>query len=137
MKIEERLENWARAQRSTGAGSGGSGLTSQIYFRSERVPGLSIDASVDGEDVGRVERAWRGLLPLDRKMLQMHYVWRMPAAVICRRLGLKVRPTTVFDLALAHAKRAIEERLHAPQPDFVSIQSIIEKLADDTLAKSK
>ncbi|WP_176316858.1 hypothetical protein [Burkholderia vietnamiensis] len=135
MTIETRLENWARSQRNGGGGEGGSdSLVANIYFPS--VGGRSIDSTLDLEDANRVEVAVRKLMPLDRKLLQLHYVWRKPPFVICRRLGLKVRPTTIFDFALAHAKRAVEEKLVQPPPRYVSVQTIIDKIAEG-VAESK
>lgn len=78
----------------------------------------------------------RKVMPLDRKLLQLHYVWRKAPFVICRRLGLKVRPTTIFDMALAHAKRAVEEKLVKPAPRYVSMQSIIDRMKEG-VAESK
>ncbi|QNB11574.1 hypothetical protein G5S35_08275 [Paraburkholderia tropica] len=147
MKIEERLENWARSQRNGGGGDGGGdSLVASIYFPTVR--GTTIDSTVDLADATMVETAVRRLMPQDRKLLQMHFVWRMPEPVICRRLGLKVRPkvrprvslTTVFDLAFAHAKRALEEMLRElkhPTREFVSMQSIIDKLKSNPLAETE
>ncbi len=101
-------------------------MVANIYFPSVR--GETIDSSIDVKDAAAVETAVRKLIPLDRKILQMHYVWRASPPVICRRLGLKVRPTTIFDLALAHARRAVEEKLIEPRPVYVSMQSIVDKM---------
>ncbi len=79
----------------------------------------------------------RKLMPMDRQLLVMHYIWRKPTFVICRRLGLKVRPATVFDLAFAHAKRTLVERLSDAQAEYVSMQAVIEAMAKRTLADSK
>ncbi|KVL10772.1 hypothetical protein [Burkholderia ubonensis] len=133
MSIEKRLENWARAQRNGGDG-GGDSLVANIYFPS--VGGRSIDSTLDLEDANKVEVAVRKVMPLDRRLLQMHYVWGKPPFLICRRLGLKVRPTTIFDFALAHAKRAVEERLVEPPPRYVSVQTIIDRMAEG-VAESK
>ncbi|PRH49755.1 hypothetical protein [Burkholderia multivorans] len=134
MSIEKRLENWARAQRNGGGDGGCDSLVASIYFPS--VGGRSIDSTLDLEDANKVEVAVRKLMPLDRRLLQMHYVWRKPPFVICRRLGLKVRPTTIFDFALVHAKRAIEEKLVEPPPRYVSMQAIIDEIAEG-VAESK
>ncbi|WP_447361495.1 hypothetical protein ACSC95_11790 [Burkholderia vietnamiensis] len=128
MSIEKRLENWARAQRNGGGDGGSDSLVASIYFPS--VGGRAIDSTLDLEDANRVEAAVRKVMPMDRKLLQMHYIWRKPPFVICRRLGLKVRPTTIFDFALAHAKRAVEERLVEPPPRYVSMQAVIDKIAE-------
>ncbi|PCE32805.1 hypothetical protein [Burkholderia ubonensis] len=135
MSIEKRLENWARAQRNGGGGdSGGDSLVANIYFPS--VGGRAIDSTIDLEDANRVEVAVRKVMPLDRKLLQMHYVWSKPPFVICRRLGLKVRPTSIFDFALTHAKRAVDEKLKVPAPRYVSMQAVIDKLTEG-VAESK
>lgn len=134
MSIEKRLENWARAQRNGGGEGGSDSLVASIYFPS--VGGRSIDSTLDLEDANKVEVAVRKLMPLDRKLLQLHYVWRKPPFVICRRLGLKVRPTTIFDFAFTHAKRAVEEKLVQPPPRYVSVQTIIDKIAEG-VAESK
>ncbi|WGS44015.1 hypothetical protein LFL97_25730 [Burkholderia sp. JSH-S8] len=130
MTIEQRLENWARTQRAGNAGShGGSGLTANIYFSKEHVAGRNVDYTLDLNDAERVNFAFRKLMALDRDVLRMHFVFRAPPAVICRKLGLKVRPTTVFDLALSHAKRAIEEKLRGDgERRFVSMQSVIDSM---------
>ncbi|HDR9278655.1 TPA: hypothetical protein QDB45_000121 [Burkholderia vietnamiensis] len=128
MSIEKRLENWARAQRNGGGDGGSDSLVASIYFPS--VGGRAIDSTLDLEDANRVEAAVRKVMPMDRKLLQMHYVWRKPPFVICRRLGLKVRPTTIFDFALAHAKRAVEEKLVEPPRRYVSMQVVIDKIAE-------
>ncbi|KWN77247.1 hypothetical protein [Burkholderia stagnalis] len=135
MSIEKRLENWARAQRNGAGGDGGrDSLVATIYFPT--VPGRSVDATINVEDANRVGMAVRKLMPLDRKVLQMHYVWNAPPPVICRKLGLKVRPTSVFDLALAHAKRAVEEMLVAPAPRYVSMQFVLDRMKEG-IAESK
>lgn len=136
MNLEERLINWARAQSGGGGGDSGSdSLVASIYFPG--VAGRSINSTLDVADANRVEVAMRALFPLDRKLLQMHYVWHKPPFVICRRLGLKVRPTTVFDRALAHARRVLEEKLREPKREFVSMQSILDRLESEPLAETK
>jgi hypothetical protein len=128
MKLDERLNNWAQAMRG-GSGHGDS-LVASIYFPNVR--GRSVGTAVDTEDAQLVERAWRRLEPLERKILQMHFVWRASPGFICRRVGLKARPTSIFDLELAKAKCSIREKLHeaARQPvrEFVSMQDIIDRL---------
>ncbi|CAM2175559.1 conserved hypothetical protein [Burkholderia latens] len=129
MTIEKRLENWARAQSSSCAGVGtGSGLVASIYFPSVR--GQSVDSTLDLADAERVELAIRKLMPMDRKLLQMLYIWRKPPFLICRRLGLKVRPAEIFDFAVTHAKRALDEKLMEPRREYVSMRSVIERLSE-------
>ncbi|WLE60249.1 hypothetical protein GIY62_06200 [Burkholderia plantarii] len=136
MTIEARLENWARVQSSVcNSGTGGSGLVSTIYFPTVR--GQSVNSTLDLADAGRLELAMRSLMPLDRDLLKMHYIWRKPTFLICRKLGLRVRPTSVFDLAMAHAKQALGERLRAADREFVSMREVIERMARATLADSE
>lgn len=137
MKLEDRLLNWARCQRVSPSDAGGMGLTANIYFRDTSVPGRTIDASLDVEDAHRIEVAMRKIMPMDRQLLQMHFVWRKPPFVICRRLGLRVRPTAVFDLALAHAVRAMENQLTTPKREFVSMQAVIDCMNKKELAETK
>jgi hypothetical protein len=135
MKLEDRLINWARAQ-SCAAGDGGrDSLVASIYFPS--VAGRTVNSTVDLVDANRVQVALLNLMPQDRKLLQLHYVWHKPPFVICRRLGLKVRPTIIFDSALAHARRSIEEKLQEPVREFVSIQSVIDRMHVEPLAETK
>ncbi|AXE91691.1 hypothetical protein SB778_27095 [Paraburkholderia sp. SIMBA_050] len=135
MNLEERLINWARAQSCGGGDGGRDSLVASIYFPG--VSGRSVSSTLDLADANRVEVAMRTLMPLDRRLLQMHYVWHKPPFVICRRLGLKVRPATVFDLALAHARRSLGEKLLEPKREFVSMQSIIDRLQSEPLAETK
>ena len=85
-RLDERLTNWGNIER--GRASAG-----------------------DRGDAVLVDLAWRGLDPRYKEILRMHYVWRAHREVICRRLKIKRRPGTAFELELAHAKRAIRERL--------------------------
>lgn len=111
------------------SGSGhGDSLVASIYFPG--AGGRTISATIDEADAQKIELACRRLMPQDRKVLQMHYVWRAHPAYICRRLGLKVRPTSIFDLALAHAKCAIEQTLREPKVEYVSMQTIIDKMKE-------
>lgn len=106
----------------------GDSLVASIYFPG--TGGRTISATLDEADAQKIELACRRLMPQDRKVLQMHYVWRAHPAYICRRLGLKARPTSIFDLALTHAKRAIDEKLSEPKVEYVSMQAIIDKMKE-------
>ncbi|MCM2492676.1 MULTISPECIES: hypothetical protein [Burkholderia] len=135
MSIEMRLENWARAW--TGGFSevpGGSGLVANIYFPSVR--GQPVNSAMDLADAARVEQAMRTIMPIERQMLKMHYVWRKPSFVICRRLGIKPRPTSTFDLWMARAKQSLVNALSvaAPRREYVSMQAVIDRLAESRAA---
>jgi hypothetical protein len=66
----------------------------------------------DLADAARVELAWRQLVPLHRELLRMVYVWGANREVICRRLKVPRLPTTILELELAAAQRAIEKILN-------------------------
>lgn len=66
----------------------------------------------DLADAARVEQAWRQLVPLHRELLRMVYVWGANREVICRRLKVRRLPTTVLELEVAAAQRAIEKILN-------------------------
>jgi len=60
--------------------------------------------SIDDADAERVERAWKRLAPKHRELLRWHYVRNANPNLICRRLGIKPRPTSIFDIELARAE---------------------------------
>jgi hypothetical protein len=68
---------------------------------------------LDGEDAALVERAWRALLPKHRDLLRWHYIRRASPEFICRRMGIKPRPTSVFDIELARSEGEIGRILAA------------------------
>lgn len=59
---------------------------------------------IDAADAERVECAWRRMAPKHREMLRWHYVRNANPNMICRRLGIKPRPTSIFDIELARAE---------------------------------
>lgn len=61
-------------------------------------------------------------MPLDKDIIMMHYVWRAPSSLICRRLNLKQgrRYAHVWDFALYHAQSAIAQRLDKIEQKFVN-----------------
>ncbi|KVO88522.1 hypothetical protein WJ92_27945 [Burkholderia ubonensis] len=132
MTIEKRLQNWARAYCY---GEGHSdGTVASIYFPNSA--GMTVASDVDVADAELVERAWRRLMPLDKQLLRMHYMWHARPAMICRRLGLKVNPRSVFDFALSHARKAIEEQLSESVRQHVRIADVIARMQID-VANSK
>lgn len=111
--LEPRLENWARAQRSSGYSPGRATSAEGMYrgggwreLRPVAIPPDYADASI-------VQAEWRRLMPLDKDVLMMHYVWRAPASFICRRLRLKQGRGNehVWEFALYHAQLAISKAL--------------------------
>lgn len=113
--LELRLENWSRAQRSGGGSKGGACSAEGMYRR----PGVmyrdapSVLPAVDLADAALVNTAWQRLMPLDKDVLMLHYVWRAPSSFICRRLKLKQGRghEHVWDFALWHAQESIDKRL--------------------------
>jgi len=78
---------------------------------------------MDIDDADLIERAWKRLPPKHRELLRWHYIRQGHPAMICRRLGIKPRPTSIFDLELAHAEAEIAKALTAmnePAPSFGS-----------------
>lgn len=109
--LEPRLENWARAQLSGGFRGEDIGSVEGRYRK--HPPEASNDPIIDVEDAARVNEAWKRCMPLDKRILQMYYVWRASAGFICRKLGLKQgrQHAHVWDFALYHAQQAIWDRL--------------------------
>ncbi|MCA8328493.1 hypothetical protein [Burkholderia cepacia] len=127
MTFDERLENWARAQRY-GRGHVESAVA-KIYF--PNAGGRAIESSVDVADAHCVELAWRNLpYRQDKELLRMYYIHNMRPIVICRRLRIRVRPNSHFDEALAQARRAIQEKLRVDKRPIVSVREVLEKLTE-------
>jgi hypothetical protein len=110
--LEPRLENWARAQRSSGYAPGRAS-SAEGSFRSGYRESRARPDDIDMFDAALVNEAWKRLMPLDRDVLMMHYVWRAPSSFICRRLKLKQGRGNehVWTFALYHAQDAIDRKL--------------------------
>ena len=108
---KERISNWARWARGGGPVSSGRSLTGtgNVCDRM-RVAAegdlhiLSSGDRLDGEDAARVEQAWKRLPPKHRELLRWHYIRNANPQLICRRLGIKPRPTSIFDIELARSE---------------------------------
>lgn len=66
---------------------------------------------LDADDADLLERAWKRLLPKHRELLRWHYIRNANPAMICRRMGIKPRPTSIFDVELAQAEAEIAKVL--------------------------
>lgn len=109
--LDDRLENWAKAQRYW-CRSGSRLGSAEGRYRPEGSEARSVDAMlVDEKDAEEVERAWSRLMPFDRDILRMHYILRMDPRVVCRKLHIPHRPTSTFNMALAHGKSEIGKML--------------------------
>ncbi|ENH6340919.1 hypothetical protein ABWH74_004309 [Burkholderia vietnamiensis] len=120
-ELEPRLENWAKAQRSSGHAPGGARSAEGMY-RSGFRESCDEEGPIDQIDARKVNEAWKGLMPLDKDVLLLHYVWRAHSSFICRRLKLKQGRghEHIWDFALLHAQRAIAQRLAKIDGKFVN-----------------
>jgi hypothetical protein len=135
--LESRLENWARAQWSSGYAPGRCASAEGGWRGGGWRELRPAPSPIDTADAEIVNEAWKRLMQLDKDVLRMHYVWRAHSDFICRRLklvkpfpviadahvrvwmarkGLRLPRSTpnrdvVWNMALAHAQRAIYEKL--------------------------
>lgn len=119
--LEARLENWARAQRSSGY-TPGRATSAEGMFRTGYRESRAAPIPPDYADAAIVNDAWKRLMPLDKDVLMMHYVWRAPSSFICRRLKLKQGRGNehIWTFALWHAQTAIAQRLDKIEGEFVN-----------------
>lgn len=123
---KERIANWARWARGGSPVASSKNLTGTgnvcDRMRIAAEGALCIPSSgdrLDSEDAARVEQAWKRLLPKHRELLRWHYIRHARPEIICRRLGIKPRPTSIFDIELARAEAALSTVLS----DFAAIRS--------------
>ena len=125
---KERIANWARWARGGPAKSANS-MTGFICDRmrsakeGELQSGPAGTERLDGDDAALVERAWKALPPKHRELLRWHYIRQASPGLTCRRMGIKPRPTSVYDLELARAVGELDQVLadHAAQaPRFMA-----------------
>ena len=126
--IRDRLHNWARWSR----GGPAKASISNTGFICDRMRTaaqgeigtlLGTGDRLDADDADLLERAWKRLLPKHRELLRWHYIRHARPEMICRRLGIKPRPTSIFDLEMARAEAEIARVLTAlaiPAPSFGS-----------------
>ncbi|UXC34793.1 hypothetical protein [Cupriavidus gilardii] len=120
MNLEERLENWGKANR---VGSGRPGYCApwarlaDICANGVHGPELVV---VDERDADLVTMAWRRLIVHHQQLLKLSYITNMPPWVVCRKLGIRQRPHTVFDLEMASAKRALRMQLQRIDEDAIA-----------------
>lgn len=114
--IRDRLYNWA--QWSNGGPK--KGAASNTAFICDRMRAAAVGelhapavggGRLSSADAELVERAWKTLLPKYRELLRWHYIRDASPGFICRRLGIKPRPTSVFDIELARSEAAIDRAL--------------------------
>lgn len=111
MTLEERLENWAAANRASGVQPGYCASWARLAdIVANGVQSLPC-REYDEQDAERVSRAWCRLGVIHRRLLKLLYVTNLPVPIICRRLSIRQRPMSVFDLELARAKHMIRQHL--------------------------
>lgn len=106
MTLDERLDNWGKAQR-LGGHSGRAIGSAEGRYRAAPPEANIARMLIDEADAAEVERAWKRLMPFDKDVLRLYYIWEAPPHIMCRRLRIKFRPASVLELAIAHAKQEI------------------------------
>lgn len=108
---KERIANWARWARGGAPVASSKNLTGTgnvcDRMRIAAEGALFVPSGgdrLDSDDAERVEQAWKRLTPMHRELLRWHYIRNANPQMICRRLGIKPRPTSIFDIELARAE---------------------------------
>jgi len=115
--IRDRLENWALWCKWSAAQENTDSITGIVCDRLRNAALGNIWCSqrprpnVDEADALRVERAFRLLDRKQRDILIWTYVRNASPEVICRKLGIPVRPIAVFIEQFRAAETAIERCL--------------------------
>jgi len=113
---KERIINWAMWARGSSPARPFGSMTGTICDRM-RIAALGAawvqgtGNRIDSEDAALIEQAWKRLAPKHRELLRWHYIRDASPGFICRRLGIKLRPTSIFDIELARAEGAIARAL--------------------------
>lgn len=92
MGIEDRLENWSRVVRdpSWQPQYCASWARLAVAMRDAECGAPQAIISIDVNDGWLVEQAWQKIAdPVAKRLLQYHYVHRMPAEMVCRILVRK------------------------------------------------
>jgi hypothetical protein len=114
----DRIGNWAAWSRG-GARRGGECMTGVVCDSMRRAAlgdvwsGHGGGLQVDAADAQLVERAWKSLAPKHKELLRWHHIRNAAPGMICRRLGIAVRPASIFAVELARAEEAIGLALSA------------------------
>ncbi len=108
--LESRLENWGWANRLSGRGSRFCAAWARLAHAMEGI-GWESSRICDEADAQLVTSAWRCCQPYHRQLLKMHYIENLPPWLICRKLCIRQRPPTIFDLEMARARSMIRQHL--------------------------
>lgn len=112
MTLDERLDNWGKAQR-LGGHSGRAIGSAEGRYRTSPPEANIARMLIDEADAAEVERAWKRLMPFDKDVLRLYYIWEAPPHIMCRRLRIRYRPASVLELAIAHAKAEVAKALRS------------------------
>jgi hypothetical protein len=112
--ITERLENWARAMLAIEPhATSTTGIICESMERwhmgdESNAPNL---VPIDDYDAELVNRAIKRLNGFQREILIYLYRWRATPEWICRKMVIKPRPRSVFDLHRHRAEDEVERHL--------------------------
>ncbi|WUR14720.1 hypothetical protein E7V67_006315 [[Empedobacter] haloabium] len=113
---KDRIINWARwacggTRRGNGTMTGYICDRMRIAAQGEAGSLSGFGDRIDSADAALVERAWKRLQPLRRELLRWHYIQDARPELTCRCLGLKPRPTSIYDIELAKAEAELGQVL--------------------------
>lgn len=111
MDLEKRLENWAKANRVGGPRPGYCAPWAKLADILANGPHVPEIVEIDHKDADRVTKAWRRLVPYQQQLLKLSYITNLPPWLVCRKLGIRQRPHSVFDLEMARAKHLLKQHL--------------------------
>lgn len=94
VKIHERLQNWARAQRNS-TGSATAPMFRQ-YRSSDQWAQPSVSMPVDQRDAAKINKAWQMLPEKHRAATAWHYVTPGSPAKACKGIGCTMAELAQF-----------------------------------------
>ncbi|UXC37177.1 DUF1492 domain-containing protein [Cupriavidus gilardii] len=122
MDLEKRLENWAKANRVGGPRPGYCAPWAKLADILANGPHVPEFVEIDQADADRVTKAWRRLIIHHQQLLKLSYITNMPPWIVCRKLGIRQRPHSVFDLEMASAKRALRRQLERIDEEAIALR---------------
>jgi hypothetical protein len=122
MNLEERLENWGKANRVGGGRPGYCAPWARLADICANGAHASDVVVVDERDAELVTMAWRRLIIHHQQLLKLSYITNMPPWIVCRKLGIRQRPHSVFDLEMASAKRALRRQLERLDEEAIALR---------------
>lgn len=112
--IGSRLEGWARwatgKERAIGVSPTGAACDRMRKDALGEEPRQGERRSVDEHDAWAIEQAMQKLTPQHRALLKLCYIKQDEPHIVCKKLGIPVRPSSHF-VDLFHAAQDAVERL--------------------------